>query len=185
VRLFVALTLPRGEQLRIHEALAPLREAGLPVRWIRPESIHLTLKFLGESPPAVVPEIEAALAVAAARTRPFELMLGGFGAFPSLRNPRVLWLAAEASPPLRLLKQDLEWELSPLGFPREVRAFQPHLTLGRTLPQARAGDFRDLDELLRPLDLRTTIPVDEIDLMRSQLSPGGAVYERIATRPLG
>lgn len=185
MRLFIALTLPREERERIHEALAPLRSAGLPIRWIPQAALHITLKFLGECPPGQVPEIEAALALAAARNRPFELILGGFGAFPSLRNPRVLWLAVEATPLLRVLKQDLEWEFSPLGFERETRAFQPHLTLGRARGGARAGDFRGLEELLRPLEFQTVIPVTSVDLMQSLLAPGGAEYERIATRALG
>lgn len=185
MRLFVALTLPEAEQARIHQAFAPLREADLPIRWVPPAALHLTLKFLGECRPTQVPEIETALGLVAARVQPFELNLGGLGAFPSLRNPRVVWLAAEASPSLRILKQDLEWEFSPLGFPREIRAFQPHITLGRTRNNARAGDFRKLDELLRPLDFRATIPITSVDLMQSLLNPGGAEYERIAVRPLG
>lgn len=185
MRLFVALTLPAAEQRRIHRATAALREADLPLRWIPPAALHLTLKFLGECPAGQVPEIEAAIARAAARVQPFDLILGGFGAFPSLRNPRVLWLAAEATPPLRVLKQDLEWELSPLGFAREIRAFQPHLTLGRARTQARVGDFRALEELLRPLDLQAIIPMTAVDLMQSLLSPGGAEYQRIAASPLG
>jgi 2'-5' RNA ligase len=185
LRLFVALTLTAPEQKSIQEATAPLREAGLPVRWTPSDALHLTLKFLGESSPARLPEIEAAIARAAARTQPFELRLGGFGAFPSIRNPRVIWLGVEASPQLRCLKQDLEWEFSPLGFTRETRAFQPHLTLGRARSNARAGDFRDLEGLLRPLDYQADSPVTMVDLLRSHLTHTRARYERIATLPLG
>jgi 2'-5' RNA ligase len=185
VRLFVALTLAAEERERIHQATAPLRRAGLPVRWIPPAALHVTLKFLGHCPPELVLEIEAAIAIAATRTQPFELYLGGFGAFPTFRAPRVLWLGVEATPPLRCLKQDLEWELAPLGFERETRAFQPHLTLGRATATAQAGDFRQLGELLQPLDYQATAPVSVVDLMQSRLTPARAEYERIATLPLG
>jgi 2'-5' RNA ligase len=185
LRLFVALTLDPEEQERIHQATAPLRAAGLPLRWIAPAALHLTLKFLGECPPDQMVQIEEAIERAAARNQPIQLNLGGYGAFPALRNPRVLWLGVEATPPLRVLKQDLEWEFSPLGFPRETRAFQPHLTLGRARPQARAGDFRDLEDLLRPLNYYVTVPITDISLMRSTLAQTGAEYERIATLPLG
>jgi len=185
MRLFVALALDAEELDRIHKATAPLRKAGLPFRWTQAQSLHLTLKFLGDCQPEEVREIEDAIAVAATRTKPFELILGGFGAFPSLRQPQVLWMRAVASPQLRCLKQDLEWELAPLGFERETRAFQPHLTLGRARAQARAGDFRSLESLLRKLDYEATLEVGTIDLIRSRRSSAGAEYERIATVPLG
>lgn len=185
MRLFVALLLEEEVREGIYRATSPLREAGLPVRWTDEANLHLTLKFLGESLPAPVAAIEDAIADAAAKTQPFELELRGMGAFPSLRNPRVLWLGAEASPPLRCLKQDLEWALSPLGFVRETRAFQPHLTIGRARSDARAGDFRKLEELIHKLDYVARTPVTEVHLVRSHLQPGGAKYERIATLPLG
>jgi 2'-5' RNA ligase len=133
----------------------------------------------------MVPEIEGAVATAAARTRPFDLPLGGFGAFPSLRQPQVLWLRAEATPELRCLKQDLEWDFAPLGFERETRAFQPHLTLGRSSPGAGAGDFRLLEPLLQSLDYQAAPHITVIELMRSRQTGAGVTYERIATVPLG
>lgn len=185
MRLFIALNPTEEEREWIHQATAPLRSAGFPVRWNPPEALHLTLKFLGETDPARLPEITNAAATAAARARPIELRLDGIGAFPSLRNPRVLWLGVEATSRLRMLKQDLEWEFAPLGFPRENRAFQPHITLGRARPNARAGDFRALESLRQPLACQATLFIAEIEVMRSHLAHTGAAYERIATLPLG
>ncbi len=176
MRLFIALNLPKKERERIHRATRALREAELPVRWIEPDSLHITLKFLGEVRPDVVPGVEGALARAAGGTSAFSMLLEGFGAFPTIRRPRVVWLGIEASPELRCLKQDVEWALGDCGFTPETRAFQPHLTLGRAEKAAGAGAFRDLDELVAGLEFRGTVQVRAVDLMQSHLSREGARY---------
>jgi 2'-5' RNA ligase len=185
MRLFVALNLPEDVRDALHQATAPLRAAGFPVRWVEATSFHVTLKFLGWVAPERLAAIRDAMASAAANSRPFELQVGGIGAFPSLRRPRVLWLGVDASPPLRGLKQDLEWAFAPLGFERELRAFQPHITLGRTVRDAGAGEFRALETILGDVAAEARVQVHEIDLMQSHLSPTGARYERIASVPLG
>ncbi|HEX7119320.1 MAG TPA: RNA 2',3'-cyclic phosphodiesterase [Longimicrobiales bacterium] len=185
MRLFLAINLPDREREAVYGAAAPLREVGLPVRWVETESLHVTLKFLGWVRPEHVGRVERAMAEAAAKTQPFEMSIGGLGAFPSLRRPRVIWLGVEATPPLRCLKHDLEWQFAPLGYEREVRAFQPHITLGRAGRDAAAGEFRDLEALCARVDHRAVVPVDRIDLMRSELSRAGARYERIASAALG
>lgn len=185
MRLFVALSLPKRERQRLHKAAASLRTTDLPVRWVEPDGLHLTLKFLGEVAPDRVPKVRDALAIAASKSKPFRIDLGGFGAFPSLRKPRVIWAGAYASPELRCLKHDLEWELASLGFEREARAFHPHLTLGRARADASAGSFRDLEELVAPLHFQGTLAVRHVDLLRSTLSSDGARYDRIASAELG
>lgn len=185
MRLFIALNLPADVRDALYTATAPLRAAGFPVRWVRAESLHVTLKFLGWVRPERVDEIREAMAGAAANSQPFELHVGRIGAFPSLRRPRVLWVGVEATPPLRGLKQDLEWAFAALGFETELRAFQPHITLGRAVREAGAGDFRQLEAVLADVAAEAVAPVREIDLMRSHLSPSGARYERIAAVPLG
>ncbi len=185
MRLFIGLSLPADVRDTVYEAAAPLRDAGFPVRWVEAESLHVTLKFLGWVRPERVDEIRETMAGATANTRPFELRVGGIGAFPSLRRPRVIWVGVEATPPLRGLKQDLEWAFAGLGFETELRAFQPHITLGRALREAGAGDFRELEAVLDEVDATAVVPIREIDLIRSHLSPSGARYERIASAPLG
>ncbi|RMH21172.1 MAG: RNA 2',3'-cyclic phosphodiesterase [Gemmatimonadetes bacterium] len=176
MRLFIALNFPKKERERIHRAARPLREAEMPVRWVEPANYHITLKFLDEVPEARVGAVVGALESVAANTPPIELELGGFGAFPTIRRPRVIWLGADPSPALRCLKQDIEWALSDAGFPRETRAFHPHVTLGRAAEDGGAGAFRGLDELAAGLDYRGVVRVRSLDLMRSTLSRSGARY---------
>jgi RNA 2',3'-cyclic 3'-phosphodiesterase len=184
MRLFIALNLPKKERDRIHRAARPLRERELPVRWTGPEHYHLTLKFLGEVRTSMQERVEETLARVAEVTPPIELRLGGFGAFPTIRRPRVLWTGVEASPELRCLKQDLEWGLAEHGFPRETRAFHPHLTLGRARAEDGAGAFRGLDELVAGLQYQGSVVVRGVDLMRSQVSAGGSRYSLIRTTKL-
>jgi RNA 2',3'-cyclic 3'-phosphodiesterase len=184
MRLFVGLSVPAAERARLHAAASPLRDAPLPMRWMQPDSLHLTLKFLGEVRPEHVDEVGEALVEVAAKQAPFTVPLGGFGAIPSLRRPRVVWARAEPVSELRFLKHDLEWGFAELGFEREDRAFQPHITLGRARSHARAGDFRVFEELLSELRYEGLLEVDAACLFRSTLSPEGARYECVLEAPL-
>ena len=176
MRLFAAINLPKAERERIHAAAAPLRESGMPVRWLPVDSFHLTLKFLGEVRPDAVDSIKDVTDRVSKGTHAFDLDLGGFGAFPTIRRPRVIWVGVDPSPALRCLKQDLEWALADLGFARETRAFHPHITLGRAEEGEGAGAFRGLDELAASLSYTGDVPAHQVDLMRSQLSRSGARY---------
>lgn len=180
MRAFIALNLPRRERTRLHRSVRALREEDLPVRWVEADNLHLTLKFLGEVVPERVELVTSLLERVAAATPPLTLEVGGFGAFPTLRRPRVLWMGVAASPELRCLKQDLEWTLADAGFEAETRAFHPHLTLGRADPRARSGVFRDLDAWVPRLDFTARVEVAAVDLMRSQLSREGALYTILA-----
>lgn len=184
MRLFIALNIPAPERERIHEAATPLRDAGLPVRWLEPERFHLTLKFLGDVRAEMLPIVEKVVDRVAEATGGFSLKIGGFGAFPTIRRPRVLWIGVEPSPALRCLKQDLEWGLANHGFERETRAFHPHITLGRAAEGEGAGAFRGLDDLAAGLDYVSTVPAETVDLMRSQLSRTGRVYSLVRESPL-
>ena len=176
MRLFIALNLPAKQRKKIHKAAEPLRQNELPVRWLDPETYHLTLKFLGEVRPESLPAIEGVMTRIAESTSAFSLELGGFGAFPTIRRPRVLWMGVEPTPALRCLKQDIEWGLADHGYARETRAFHPHITLGRVESENGAGAFRGLDQLAASLDYSGTFDVDRVDLMRSHLSKQGARY---------
>ncbi|HSR41582.1 MAG TPA: RNA 2',3'-cyclic phosphodiesterase, partial [Longimicrobiales bacterium] len=96
MRLFVAINLPAAERRRIHRAAGALRDHGLPIRWVEPDNFHVTLKFLGQIRREAVGEVEQAVAKAARGNAPFEATIGGFGAFPTIRRPRVLWMGVEA-----------------------------------------------------------------------------------------
>ncbi len=185
MRLFIGLKLPKKQKDRIFRAARPLREEELPVRWVDPENFHVTLKFLGEVRRDRVPPIQEALGRIAAGTSPFSTDIGGFGAFPSVRRPRVIWAGIRACPELRCLKQDLEWTLSELGFDVETRAFHPHVTLGRAREGGGDGVFRGLDTCFAELELDGELRVHTVDLMESRLSPDGARYSVVSGARLG
>lgn len=184
MRLFIALNLPKKERQRIHRAARPLREEDLPVRWVDLDGFHVTLKFLGQVREDRISQVEETIARVAASTSAFSMELSGFGAFPTIRRPRVLWLGVDASPELRCLKQDLEWALADCGFEPETRAFHPHLTLGRAEKDHGAGSFRGLDEVVADLEYHGAIQVRAVDLMRSHLSREGARYSVLSSARL-
>jgi 2'-5' RNA ligase len=177
MRIFVAINPTAEVRARLAEAARGLREAGFPVRWVPPENVHLTLKFLGEVPEGRVPEICSAVDSAVAGAGPFEMAVSGFGAFPSLRRPRVVWAGIELSPPLERLQAELERALAAIGFPKEDRPYHPHLTLGRTQKYASASEFEGFAELVGRLEYDDAFHVRAVDVMRSRLMPSGALYD--------
>jgi 2'-5' RNA ligase len=184
VRLFVAINFPPDLRRDLWRATESLRAARLPVRWVGADALHLTLKFLGEVQPAQRPDIERALAAAVQGARPFELGLGGFGAFPAVERPRVIWVACEGTPPLELLQHRVEIETERLGFPVEARAFRPHVTLGRVGRDAGRSRLGGLDQLLEDLAFEASCVVSAVDLMLSRPGAEGSVYEVAQSVPL-
>jgi 2'-5' RNA ligase len=184
MRLFIALNIPKKERTRIHRAAKPLREEAMPVRWMDPDHYHVTLKFLGDVRREQVARIEESVSKVASATRSFATVFGGFGAFPTIRRPRVLWLSVVATPELRCLKQDLEWTLGDQGFEAETRAFHPHVTLGRADGSGGAGEFRGLDERVADMKFDGDLKVHTVDLMRSHLSKAGARYTVVSSARL-
>lgn len=184
MRLFVGINLPKKQRARIHSAARKLREEDVPIRWVEPDNFHVTLKFLGEVRRERVPSVQEAMGRVAGSTRAFDTVLRGFGAFPTIRRPRVLWLGVWANPELRCLKQDLEWTLGEIGFDAETRAFHPHITLGRAEAGGGAGEFRGLDELIAAMTFDDELRVHTIDLMRSHLSKAGTRYSVVSSARL-
>jgi 2'-5' RNA ligase len=180
VRLFVGVALPEALRRELEALASPWRAAAPGLKWVAPELYHLTLRFLGDTDPALLPEIKAALAELAAR-RPFCLGLGGPLGIPPGRRARVLALALQDEERrLTKLAQAVSRALRPLGFPRETRAYRAHLTLAR----ARRGET-----LLPALDPRnlTEVPalgdlsIDAFHLYESHLQPGGPIYRVLET----
>lgn len=180
MRAFIAVQPSPAVRTALYDAAASLRSLELPVRWVQPEALHLTLAFLGRIEDAQVGAILEAMADAAATQPPLDLTLTGLGAFPRRGDARVVWVGVAAPPSLGALRADLTARLESLGFAREAREFAAHLTLGRAK--------RDTARVVlpaSPFDFRATFPVEEIVLMRSHTDPGGARYERIAGAALG
>ena len=177
MRLFVALNLPEPVRRAVWEAAATIRDLGLPVKWVPPDGIHLTLKFLGEVADQREPELRTALSRAARGARALPLVIGGFGAFPDPHRPRVLWVGIDPDPALELLQHRIEEEFGPLGFSPEGRPFRPHLTLGRASKDARPRDFGGLESALGRLAFQESVLVGSMELMQSVSSGDGMVYQ--------
>jgi len=185
IRTFIAIELDES----IKESLTKLQErlkGQVPrgsVRWVRPEGVHLTLKFLGDVPADQIGEITKALERSCQGFAPFSLLCGGLGCFPNLKRPRVMWVGIqEETGTLSQLKEAIEENVAPLGYPPEKRKFSPHLTLGRVQRRVSSGDRHRLGELVGASEIGTLsqMQVKSVNLMRSDLRPSGAVYTRLA-----
>lgn len=181
----MAVNLPADVREAVWGAAEPARRGSPPVRWVGPDGIHVTLKFLGEVADERLEELTAALERAAAGIRPLALELAGGGVFPGPTRPRVFWAGLAADPQLELLQHAVEREFGPLGFPPEARAFRPHVTLGRAERDASPGDLRKAVERLAAVHFSGAAVVETVDLMRSTLSPRGAKYEAVHRARLG
>jgi len=187
LRLFVAVDLPGQVREALGRLQGELRRHDLSrLRWVRPQGVHLTLEFLGETPAGRVAAITKALAGATGGRRSFSLALGAPGAFGNRRGPRVLWLDVIGDvEPLRELQAAVEEALAGVGFPPEQRKFSPHLTLARVPQPAPPGTAERIAQALQAVTPpQVEFDVREVVLMRSILQPGGAVYERLAAFPL-
>jgi 2'-5' RNA ligase len=184
IRAFVAVDLPDPLRVRLGKEIDRLaRVVGRDVvRWVNPRGIHLTLKFLGDVDPSQIGEIMTTIRSAAAERAVFRVGVGGVGCFPGPRRPRVVWVGVEeASGTLARLQSDLEAGLGALGFAREDREFNPHLTLGRVRREARPVEAAKLGAVLAgwPKEPLGEIEVREVTLFRSELKPSGAVYTQL------
>ena len=187
MRLFIACELPPATKAALAEVQSQLRARGAEeLRWVRPEGMHLTLKFLGDVPAERVPAIEEALAAAVEGPLEMRLAFRALGTFGGPARLRVLWVGAEGDTPrLVELAGRVESALAPLGFPPERRPYSPHLTLARVSDRASPEQRRRLAELVAAFAMPPApeAVVREVNLMRSFLEPGGARYQRLAVFP--
>jgi 2'-5' RNA ligase len=188
VRTFVAIELSPDVLRKIGALQARIKDEVPPglVRWVRPEGIHLTLKFLGDVSADRLDAIAEAMQAACAPHPPFSLSIGGMGVFPNPRRPRVVWIGVEEpGGTLLRLQRDVERAISPLGFPAERRRFSPHLTLGRVKQGRTAAELEALGQYTTHARVRIgEMAVDAVYLMRSDLRPTGAVYSELAAAVL-
>ena len=179
MRLFIAIELPHEIKQGLAKMQEQLKGGGAGASWTRPEGIHLTLKFLGEVPEAKVPEIMSALAAAVRETGKFRLAVGGAGAFPNVRNPRVLWVGVTgALESLTALQAAVEGAMVKLGFEPEDRKFSPHLTLARIKYLRPRDNWQKVVEGIKDITLGW-FEADGVSLMKSELKPSGAVYTEV------
>ncbi len=195
MRAFVAVELPDEikrslSDLQIHlrrtiHASAGAKNADRILKWVNPQGIHLTLKFLGNVPIQQIGDVETALRKAVGHERSCVLQLVGTGVFPSWTRPRVIWVGLFGqTEEMRQLQRQVENALHGLGFPPEARPFNPHITLARIREEASAGEKRSIGEAIKSaVDTEKwfgELRVEEISLMRSELMRAGPRYSRLA-----
>ncbi|AHB14057.1 RNA 2',3'-cyclic phosphodiesterase [Dehalococcoides mccartyi] len=183
VRTFIAVELPPELKTALGSFQNSLSIPAQAVKWVNPESMHLTIKFLGDTPLSQISNIIKGLEKAAQVCHAFTLCTNHIGAFPSLSNPKVIWLGLEGEiEKLNTLFAEVEKNISGLGFPAEKRDFAPHLTLGRLKEGAAKSDLQTAAESLKtaPPFPKTSFKASHICLFKSQLLPAGPVYTRLA-----
>jgi 2'-5' RNA ligase len=186
MRLFAALETPSDVREKLAAAIRELRnvEPQSPrnrARWVKPENLHVTLKFIGEVPPEKVDAIRAALSDVRSN-RPVELHFHGLGFFPSEKRPRVMRAGMEASSNLAPLAGEIQARREKLGIPREKREFTPHLTLARFDPPGISDELRRGVQQNSTRDFGT-VRAREFHLIQSKLKPTGAEYTSLQTFP--
>jgi 2'-5' RNA ligase len=194
MRLFIALDIEDAIRNRIARFIEGVRGFAPDARWVRPESLHVTLKFIGERPEDTIGEIRSALA--GIKAEPLQLDFRGYGFFPGAKAARVFWIGIDSSPRLASLSKTIDDLMAGSGIPKDAHAFSPHLTLARGgsgsgMPRRQKDDrpnlrFVRLQEKLASMSTPEfgTMTAREFCLYRSQLSPGGSRYTKLAKFPL-
>lgn len=185
IRSFIAIDLPEELKRDLNDIKLQLQSASrVPVKWVDPQSIHLTLKFLGNIDVSITGKVTDALEEAVRGVHPFHLGAGGLGVFPSMKRVQVVWVGLSGEVDrLSHLQHRIESGLAPLGFARERRPFTPHLTLARIRDRATPNERQELGKLVAGTSFETGchIKVDTVHLMKSQLTREGPIYSRICS----
>lgn len=179
MRLFIASELPLDIKRKLSSLQAEIRNRGLDeLKWVEPDGIHVTLKFLGYVQPARVAAITGIIDKVCSHSNAFNVSIKGVGVFPGLSRPQVLWagLGGETGR-LGMIAERIDDGCCELGFSRERRTFKPHLTLARIRFPLRPVEQQALAETLADTALNLPLTIDAISLMQSNLTPAGAVYK--------
>jgi 2'-5' RNA ligase len=179
LRLFIAAKIPKPIQDELGEFVDQFLQFPGKVKWVEPNNMHLTLKFLGETDPRILEPLKDSLTKSSTNFGKIDLALSGCGAFPNLRKPRVFWVGIiDDKKRLRPLADQVDSVVAEFGFEREQRPFSPHLTLGRVKDEGR------LDLLTDTFGKASFSPqaftVESIYLIESHLKPTGPVYKELA-----
>ena len=186
LRTFVAVEIDGPIRTRAEALIASLGGTSAEVKWVEPHNLHLSLKFLGDVHQREIFEVCKAVSDGAAQVRPFDLEVRGAGAFPNAARPRTVWLGAgEGAEPMIDLHDRIEAELAELGYRKEHRRFQPHLTIGRV-----RGAGSGITELGKLLQQHADAPVGRMRVQKatvfsSTLTADGPIYEVLGTVRLG
>ena len=187
LRAFIAVEIPAEIQQMIHRQTSSLhRGIDSLVRWVAPQNMHLTLKFLGDVSLNSMEFIKQMLRTEAENVPCFDIHLAGLGAYPNLKRPRILYIGIQAPASLDALARGIESASRRLGYEPEERPFSAHLTLGRVRQIINAADQQQIRRAIEStqVDLLGTARVDSVHLYKSDLNPGGSVYTRLYSAPL-
>ena len=185
IRSFLAVELPATVQAKIGKVEEDARSTSADVRWVSPGKIHLTLKFFGNIEESKIDSIVTAIQGPIGTAKPFHLSVRGTGAFPNLKNPRVIWLGlVDGEGRLVPLQKEVDSSLGKIGFEPEDRPFRPHLTMGRVKSNRGKEDLIRSVEKYRDEEIGT-FQVEKIVLFKSDLTPTGPIYTRLREVKLG
>jgi 2'-5' RNA ligase len=173
-----------GPRIDWHALRKELADVDRGVRPVRPEQLHLTLRFLGDTEEDRVPDLRELMAEAVEGVGPFRLAFEGVGAFPNERRPRVVWIGLTGAEPLMVIARRLEEGVVGLGWRPEKRGFRPHATVARVKGARRLGRLASLLERWRDASFGS-LEVGEVHLKRSELTPQGAIHTTVHTVGLG
>ncbi|MFH1753733.1 MAG: RNA 2',3'-cyclic phosphodiesterase [Candidatus Omnitrophota bacterium] len=176
IRAFIGIILTPEMKNELSQVQSELKEAGADVKWVKPASIHLTLKFLGDISTQKVADVKKVLDLASSRHKAFEMTLFKIGCFPKMDHPRVIWVGIDRGcSQAESLAKTIDDELGSIGFQIEARPYTAHLTLGRVRsPKSREG----LVSKIKTLDFSpcATSHSDKLTLFQSTLTPQGSIY---------
>ena len=175
MRVFIAVELPNEIRQSLGDVQQALRPLTNSARWVAPESIHITLKFLGEIPDKTVADVDSAITGVSWKT--FQVTVRGVGFFPGTRSPRVFWAGMEA-PTMQGLAEQLDRRLERVGFEAEKRAFRPHITLARARETRIDASLVTAAQQYKDHEFGSFI-VNRLFLFKSTLKPAGSVYEKL------
>jgi 2'-5' RNA ligase len=182
MRLFIAVPLPKDTEQYLAEVIRALRRPSDGIKWVDPRNIHLTLRFLGDTDPPLVPDIQKEILAVATHAR-VVCSLGEIGAFPNLSRPRVIWVGLENNiDRLKQLASGIETGVRTIGFAPEDKPFKPHLTLGRVREDAPRV-LLNLDGV-KVITKPDQVTLDRIVLYQSTLTPQGPIYKALSTAEL-
>src|SRR4030066_21905 len=188
IRAFIAIDLSPEIHQRLEDVLQDYRKQldKVPIRWVPVLNIHLTLKFLGDVSLSNLNMLTNMIQAEVSNHHQFEISVGGSGAYPNIRQPRVIWVGVEAPQELNAIQNGIETTTSRLGYAREERAFSPHLTIGRVSRNATSSDLKTISQALEKtrIGFLGATCVEKVHLYRSDLRPTGAVYTQIFSSSL-
>jgi 2'-5' RNA ligase len=185
IRAFIALDIPKEIQDCLATISNQLKEqiGRVPIRWVAPQNVHLTLKFLGEVSLNNIEVLKESIKTEATGFQSMVFSVGGVGAYPKVRNPRVIWVGVEAPAEMIALQRGIDAQTTRIGYLPDRRPFSPHLTLGRVSRNAKTQEIRKVGDVLSgsKIGFLGVGRVNAVHLYRSDLKPDGPVYTKLFT----